>query len=82
MKIVARIPLESAWAFGGAAAIFMNHKKAGIAAFAVAVLIAFSWMYLFLHFPTDVLAGMIFGACMGVAAVVLCRAVQKRREKG
>ena len=72
---------HSAWAFGGATAIFMNHKKAGIAAFAVAALIAFSRLYMFLHFPTDVLAGIVFGACMGVIAVIICREIRKWREK-
>ena len=54
---------HSAWAFGGATAICLQHRKAGVAAYVVAVLIGFSRLYLFLHFPTDVL----FGAGMGIA---------------
>lgn len=72
---------HSAWAFGGATAIFMKFRKAGIAAFAVAALIAFSRMYMFLHFPTDVLAGMIMGIIFGIAAVKLCDLVAKRRKE-
>ena len=45
---------HSAWAFGSATAIFLQHKKAGIAAYVAAVLIGFSRLYLFLHFPTDI----------------------------
>ena len=59
---------HSAWAFGGATAIFLWHKKAGIAAYVAAVLIGFSRLYLFLHFPTDVLFGAGMGVSLGFAA--------------
>ena len=59
---------HSAWAFGAAAAIFMQHKRLGVAALIAAALIAFSRMYLFLHFPTDVLAGIALGIALGVLA--------------
>ena len=62
---------HSAWAFGGATAIFMHHRKAGAAAYIVAALIAFSRLYLFLHFPTDVLFGVALGMALGVAATKL-----------
>ena len=72
---------HSAWAFGGATAIFLKFKKAGIATFVVAALIAFSRMYMFLHFPTDVLAGMIMGIIFGIAAVKICDLVAKRKAE-
>ena len=59
---------HSAWAFGGATAIFLQHKKAGIAAYVAAVLIGFSRLYLFLHFPTDVLFGALMGVALGFVA--------------
>ena len=59
---------HSAWAFGAATAIYMRHKKSGVAAFIAAALIAFSRMYLFLHFPTDVLFGIVLGIALGVFA--------------
>ena len=59
---------HSAWAFGGATTIFLQHRKAGIAAYAAAVLIGFSRLYLFLHFPTDVLFGAGMGVALGFAA--------------
>ena len=59
---------HSAWAFAGATAIFMRHRKAGIAAFVVAALIAFSRLYMFMHFPTDVLFGTALGIALGVLA--------------
>ena len=59
---------HSAWAFGGATAIFLQHRKVGIAAYVVAILIGFSRLYLFLHFPTDVLFGAAMGVALGFAA--------------
>ena len=56
---------------GAATAIFCSHKKLGIAAFAVAVVIAFSRMYLYVHFPTDILAGLILGIILGILSYIL-----------
>ena len=72
---------HSAWAFGAATAIFMRHKKAGIAAIAAAALIAFSRMYLFLHFPTDVLAGIALGIALGVLAHWIIGRIWRIAEK-
>ena len=69
---------HSAWAFAASTAIFMKYKKAGIAAFVVAALIAFSRMYMFLHYPTDVLCGIIFGILLGIAADKVCDIVKNR----
>lgn len=56
-------------AFTSATAIFLCDRKTGIAAFAVASLIAFSRMYLFLHYPTDILGGIVIGVCAAVLVV-------------
>lgn len=56
-------------AFTSATAIFMYYRKPGIVAFAVASLIAFSRMYLFMHYPTDILGGIAIG--VGVAMLVV-----------
>ena len=47
------------------------HKKEGAAALILACLIAFSRLYLFVHFPTDVLAGIAVGfICAFLAAKI------------
>ena len=71
---------HSAWSFAGATAIFMKFRKPGIAVFVISALIAFSRMYLFLHFPTDVLCGIIFGMLLGFAADKLCDFIAKKKE--
>lgn len=56
-------------AFTSATAIYFSDRKTGIVAFVVASLIAFSRMYLFLHYPTDILGGIIIGVCVAVLVV-------------
>ena len=41
--------------------ILLNHKKAGIAALVLAFLIAFSRLYLYVHYPTDVIVSIFLG---------------------
>ena len=73
---------HTAWAFGAAASLFMNNKKAGIGACVAAALIGFSRMYLFVHFPTDVLAGVALGILMGlIAAFAINKAAKAIKSK-
>lgn len=60
-------------AFAAALPLFHGSKKAGIpflgtGAICLAVLIAFSRMYLFVHFPTDVIGGLVLGVGSAWAA--------------
>lgn len=47
--------------FAAACCIFFGNRKMGTAALVLAGLVAFSRMYLMVHFPTDVLAGVLLG---------------------
>jgi len=72
---------HTGFSFGGATAIYKNHKKAGIAALIFAALVGFSRLYLFVHFPTDVLVGMIVGIVMGILSTKLIDREMERMEK-
>lgn len=50
-----------------AAAVILYHadKRLGIPALMLAFLIAFSRLYLYVHFPSDVIAGALIGASIG-----------------
>lgn len=64
--------------FACATAIFLNHKKWGVVALALAALIAFSRMYNCVHYPTDILAGIIIGVLFAVLAhYLICPAGEK-----
>ena len=54
--------------FTAAVTIFCNDRKLGICAIILASLIAFSRLYNFVNFPTDVLVGMVIG--IGSALIV------------
>lgn len=53
--------VHSAAAFCAATVLWKWKRKAGVTAFILALLIAFSRMYLYVHFPTDVLGGIVLG---------------------
>lgn len=50
-----------------AVALFLNNKKIGVPALIIATLIGFSRLYLFVHFPTDVLGGFLIAILVAIA---------------
>lgn len=52
--------------FASAVTILLHYKKEGIAAMITAVLISFSRLYVFVHFPTDVLASIVLGTAVAL----------------
>ncbi len=60
---------HTAASFEAATALLLYHRKWGIAALFLACLIAFSRLYLYVHYPTDVL----FSVALGVALAFLAR---------
>ena len=52
--------------FEASVALYKNNKRLGIPALILAVLISFSRMYLYVHYPTDVIASVILGTIFGL----------------
>lgn len=69
-------------AFAAAVVIYaMLPKKYGIPALILAVLIAFSRLYVGVHYPTDVLAGSLIGTVIALLAVAVVRTVSDKSQE-
>ena len=67
--------------FEAAVMIFLHNKKWGTISFVLAIIIAFSRMYLFVHFPTDILGGMILGTVTSIAVYYGYEKIKNKKEK-
>ena len=75
VELLIAVPLDYSFpsghtmaSFAAAAILLHANRKFGIAAYILAVLIAFSRLYLYVHFPTDVLGAAVLGVAIGLAA--------------
>lgn len=64
-----------------AVALFLNNKKIGIPALIIATLIGFSRLYLFVHFPTDVLGGFVIAILVAIGVDWGFRQFEIKRAK-
>lgn len=64
--------------FEAAGVIMLNNKKWGIAALILACLIAFSRLYLYVHYPTDVLVSIVLGIALAFLGNWLARRIPDR----
>lgn len=71
---------HSCSSFAAATVLVDFFKKRAIPAVVLASLIAFSRIYLFVHWPTDVLAGVILGIIFGLLTLFLAKRHQEHRE--
>jgi len=55
--------------FAAATVIFHANNKMGIAAFILAALIAFSRLYLYVHYPSDIIAAVLIGVLISIFTI-------------
>lgn len=67
--------------FAAATVLMLTRWKGRWPALILAVLIALSRLYLYVHFPTDVLFGAIVGSLCGLLSVFLCKYLSQNRLK-
>ena len=64
------------------ATVLMHHdRRAGVPAVVLASLVGFSRLYLYVHFPTDVLFGALLGIGIGILTIKLFRRRNKPDEE-
>ncbi len=71
---------HSAVSFAAASALFFARSKLWIPAGILAACIAFSRIYVYVHYPTDVLAGIALGILIGYVANKIVDALMKRKS--
>ncbi len=73
---------HTACSFASATALYKHiPRKYGITLMALAVLIAMSRLYIGVHYPSDVIFGVIDGILLGILAVKILPVLEKFREK-
>ena len=89
VELLTKAPLDASFPSGHTAASFaavFALKTAGSPlwkpALAVAVVMAFSRLYLYVHWPSDVLAGALLGAAVGWAGAKIVEKVLEKRKAG
>ncbi len=68
--------------FEASVALLCGNKKLGIPALILAFLIAFSRLYLYVHYPTDVLFSMVIGTIFAFVGYWLAGKIVKPPKKG
>lgn len=84
VKLLIKAPKDPSFPSGhtlasvtSATILFLNYKKRAIIFIVLAIFIALSRLYLYVHFPSDVIAGAILGVFIGNLSVRLNKKTKK-----
>lgn len=69
---------HSSSSFAAAVILWAANRKFGIAAYILATLISFSRLYLYVHYPSDVVVGILIGILFAVLTLAVDRHLQKQ----
>ena len=72
---------HTAASFASVTALYLAGEKKMKAALVLAVLIALSRLYLYVHYPTDIIGGVVFGSLSGYLGYKIVEWIQKKKIK-
>lgn len=72
---------HTAVSFSAAFALLFSKSKLFVPALILAIIIGFSRMYLYVHFPTDILAGIVVGLICGKISSVIIGKIDRFKEQ-
>ena len=72
---------HTASGFSAAFALWMQNRRLGVPALMLAAFIGFTRLYLYVHFPTDVLGGAALGIALGAIASVFVDSMTNHFKK-
>lgn len=89
IELIVRAPKDYSFPSGHTAASFAaaaaywtaGNRKLAVPCLVIAALIAFSRLYLYIHYPTDVLAGAVLGVILAIAAAKIYEGIEKKRKQ-
>ena len=67
--------------FEACTVLMLGNKKLGIPATLLAILIAFSRLYLYVHYPTDVIVSIVLGTVFGIIGWALAKKLPLKKGK-
>ncbi|MDY3971094.1 MAG: phosphatase PAP2 family protein [Clostridia bacterium] len=67
--------------FSAAAVLLFYDRRIGLPALFLAALIAFSRLYLYVHFPTDILGGAVLSVVFAFAAIFIVNLIWRKKDE-
>ena len=67
--------------FGACTVLMLGNKQLGIPATLLAILIAFSRLYLYVHYPTDVITSIVLGTLFGIIGWAIAKKLPLKKGK-
>lgn len=88
VKLIIKAPSDTSFpsghtlvSFSSAIAVFLNRKKFGVCMLVIASTIAFSRLYLFVHFPTDILGAILLAILMANLSMFITNKIYSSFKK-
>lgn len=72
---------HAAAAFAATSALALRRSRLTVPVLILALVIAFSRLYLYVHYPTDVFAGILIGSLCGLMSWAICKRIPALTEK-